>query len=437
MPIIESVSIEGFWGNHSVYLPFNPDVTFLVGKNGSGKTTAINILAAALMCDEDTLEQFPFDKIEIILFDKATRRKPSITVERITSDENPYPSIEYKIKDSAKSTQDEIRSYSPFGLRSQTYQSYQSRRDPATGRVRQIKQHSDFITRELRQELALLVKMNWLSINRITTSRRGPDRASGDTTVDIKLREISERLERYFSELSSNASSETRDFQRKFFRSVIQLDTTFSLSGNLSELNLEEEKSSLVDIFDRFNIPANEYRSDADTFFSHLQKIKDEGEKATFSPEDLVALISASKFHALVVDWNVAVEAERVILQPREAFVKILDSMYHLKKAEVLPSGEMLFRSQSGKELRIFELSSGEKQLFIILGEALLQRDAEWTYIADEPELSLHVDWQEVLVDNLRALNANSQVIFATHSPDIVSHFSDNVVDMQKALDGI
>ena len=64
----------------------------------------------------------------------------------------------------------------------------------------------------------------------------------------------------------------------------------------------------------------------------------------------------------------------------------------------------------------------------------MLQKAAPWIYIADEPELSLHVNWQVVLVDNLREMNPASQIIVATHSPDIVSHYARNVHDMEKRL---
>lgn len=431
MPTIESVNIEGFWGNHDVFLRFDPKVNFLVGVNGSGKTTAIDILASALQCDEDALERLPFEKIEIVLFDKETRRKPSVVVERDWSDEGRFASLLYKIKESAKSTADETKVFSPFGLRER---SLQTRRDPRTGKIISRRVASDYGHRDVRMELSKLIKMNWLSINRVSSVRSGPDRASNETHVDRKLREISDRLERYFSELSSNANQQTREFQRKFFRSLIAEDSSFSLGNNLGGMDLQSEKSALIDIFERFSIPQDEYKNDAEKFFDALQVIQDDQDKNTYSPADLLVMINAHKIHALVIEWNEAVKAEKEILQPRDAFVEILDAMFHRKVAEVMPSGEIVFHSRSGKTLRITELSSGEKQLFIILAEALLQKDAEWTYIADEPELSLHVDWQEVLVDNLRALNPNSQVIFATHSPDIISHYSNQVIDMEAVL---
>lgn len=431
MPTIESVRIEGFWGNHDVLFKFDPEVNFLVGVNGSGKTTAIDIIASSLQCDEEALDRLPFEKIEIVLFNKETLRKPSITVQRHRRDDGRFDSIVYKVKESAKSTVAETKVFSPFEYREP---SLLTRRDPKTGRIIRRGAASDYGRRDVRMELSKLIKMNWLSINRVSTVRSGPDRGPNETHVDKKVREISERLERYFSEMSSIANLQTRDFQRKLFRSLIADDASFSLDNNLGGMDLQLEKSALIDIFERFSIPRVEYGKDTEKFFNALQAIQDEKEKSTYSPADLMALINAHKIHSLVGEWNEAVKAEKEIIEPRDAFVEILDKMFHRKEAEVLPSGEMVFHSRSGKALRITELSSGEKQLFIILGEALLQKDAEWTYIADEPELSLHVDWQEVLVDNLRALNPNSQVIFATHSPDIISHYSNQVIDMEEVL---
>ena len=65
-------------------------------------------------------------------------------------------------------------------------------------------------------------------------------------------------------------------------------------------------------------------------------------------------------------------------------------------------------------------LSSGEKQLIIILLKALIQEDRHFLLFIDEPETSLHTDWQEKLIDNIRSLNSHAQIIIATHSPSIV-----------------
>ena len=431
MPTIESVSIEGFWGNHNLFIEFDPSVNFLVGVNGSGKTTAIDVLASALQCDGETLERLPFKKIVIVLFDKETRRKPSIIVERDRSNEGRDTLIEYKFKEFAGSPADQTKLFQLFAPREH---SLYSGRVPRSGEIFRRKAVSGYDYRDVRMELSKLIKMSWLSINRESSMRSGPENDSKETQVDRKIREISNRLERYFSILSINAIQQTRNFQKELFRSLIAEDS-FSLRTIREGMDLEKEKSALIDIFNRFNFPRNEYENHTEHFFESLgHLLQGKNQKSSYNFDEAKTIINAHKIHALVGEWNDVVAAEKEILQPREAFTSILDSMFRRKSAIIKPTEEIVFETTSGKALGITELSSGEKQLFIILGEALLQKDAEWTYIADEPELSLHVAWQEVLVDNLRALNSNSQVIFATHSPDIISRYSKHVIDMEEVL---
>jgi predicted ATPase len=65
------------------------------------------------------------------------------------------------------------------------------------------------------------------------------------------------------------------------------------------------------------------------------------------------------------------------------------------------------------------ELSSGEKQFLIILMTVLCQDEKPSILIMDEPEISLHLRWQYELIDIIRKLNPNCQLIIATHSPSI------------------
>lgn len=53
--------------------------------------------------------------------------------------------------------------------------------------------------------------------------------------------------------------------------------------------------------------------------------------------------------------------------------------------------------------------------------------------MADEPELSLHVSWQEKLVDSIIKINKNAQIIFATHSPDVVAWRAEYVIFMDES----
>ena len=67
------------------------------------------------------------------------------------------------------------------------------------------------------------------------------------------------------------------------------------------------------------------------------------------------------------------------------------------------------------------KLSSGEKQLLIILLTVLLERGEEYILMLDEPEISMHISWQYKLIDMILQLNPNVQIILTTHSPMIFS----------------
>ena len=76
-----------------------------------------------------------------------------------------------------------------------------------------------------------------------------------------------------------------------------------------------------------------------------------------------------------------------------------------------------LIANETTTSVDIFKLSSGEKQLLIIFLTVLLQGDKAFILLMDEPESSLHVEWQAMLLDSLKGLNDNVQIIIATHNP--------------------
>ena len=78
------------------------------------------------------------------------------------------------------------------------------------------------------------------------------------------------------------------------------------------------------------------------------------------------------------------------------------------------------------------ELSSGEKQLLIILLTVLLERGEEYILMLDEPEISMHISWQYKLIDMILQLNPNVQIVLTTHSPMIFSEgWGDNAIHME------
>jgi len=83
--------------------------------------------------------------------------------------------------------------------------------------------------------------------------------------------------------------------------------------------------------------------------------------------------------------------------------------------------GTIMFQSNDDKDvLKLTQLSSGEKQILILLISTLVQNGRNVITFWDEPEISLHIAWQQVLISIMRELNPNMQIIMATHSPSIL-----------------
>ena len=70
-------------------------------------------------------------------------------------------------------------------------------------------------------------------------------------------------------------------------------------------------------------------------------------------------------------------------------------------------------------KIQLEQLSSGEKQVLLILTTVFLQEEKPNILLMDEPEISLHISWQDKLIEMIRKLNPNCQLILTTHSPNI------------------
>ncbi|MCQ2267806.1 MAG: ATP-binding protein [Bacteroidaceae bacterium] len=72
------------------------------------------------------------------------------------------------------------------------------------------------------------------------------------------------------------------------------------------------------------------------------------------------------------------------------------------------------------EELSPYKLSSGEKQMLVILLTVLVEDLQPCVLFMDEPEISLHIDWQQRLIGLIRELNPNAQIVLTTHSPAVI-----------------
>lgn len=108
------------------------------------------------------------------------------------------------------------------------------------------------------------------------------------------------------------------------------------------------------------------------------------------------------------------------ISKPKTKFQNLIDELFAETGKKINRKSNEILIKQDGDILTPYKLSSGEKQMLVILLTVLVQDNAHCALFMDEPEISLHIEWQQRLITLIRSLNPNVQIILTTHSPALI-----------------
>lgn len=111
--------------------------------------------------------------------------------------------------------------------------------------------------------------------------------------------------------------------------------------------------------------------------------------------------------------------AQQLSLQ-KKRFQDIVDDLFSETGKKIVRTENEIRFSQIGETLVPYQLSSGEKQMLAILLTVLVEDNLPCVLFMDEPEVSLHIEWQKRLIDLCLELNPNVQIILTTHSPAVI-----------------
>ena len=121
---------------------------------------------------------------------------------------------------------------------------------------------------------------------------------------------------------------------------------------------------------------------------------------------------------------------------PKKRFQDIIDRLFSETGKRIVRTENEIRFSQIGETLVPYQLSSGEKQMLVILLTVLVEDNCPYVLFMDEPEVSLHVEWQSRLIDLILELNPNVQIILTTHSPAVIQNgWIDKVTEVSEITD--
>lgn len=417
---IKEVEISNFWHRLNAKCSFNDDVNIIIGRNGSGKTTFMNILHAALVVDIDEMSKSDFESIVIKL--SYAGKKKTVKVRKLEAVNSPFQFVEYQVSQ---------RKYTIRAIPTD------DRRIASTYRRRALEESA-----ELRHELNRLVSLSSLSVYRL---RNGEEFEIKDregkrllSPVDFRLSQLKNELTQYQLELSQSARAVSSTLQKNVLASILYNEAETRAFRIPSHFDKEKEQAKLISAYTRLNAIDSGIRKQ---IAFHLTSVDEAVTKFNSSADPGFNEINFTAIEAFlrtqhIIDLSLDAESEiNKITSQISLFITILTEFIPDKRFSLV-AGELLAMSESGESIPIDRLSSGEKQLLILLIEALLQKSKPYVYLADEPELSLHIEWQRSILPAIRRLNPYAQIVAATHSPEVASKFKGMLINMKDVVNG-
>ncbi len=124
-------------------------------------------------------------------------------------------------------------------------------------------------------------------------------------------------------------------------------------------------------------------------------------------------------------------DAAQHLSQRKTRFQDIVDDLFLETGKKIVRTENEIRFSQIGETLVPYQLSSGEKQMLAILLTVLVEDGQPYVLFMDEPEVSLHIEWQKRLIDLILELNPQVQIILTTHSPAVIMNgWTDQVTEV-------
>ena len=116
-----------------------------------------------------------------------------------------------------------------------------------------------------------------------------------------------------------------------------------------------------------------------------------------------------------------------------DLLIKIINNRFLHKKLSINKTDGFIFKTTEGKIIPPTSLSSGEQHELVLLYEMLFKVKPNSLILIDEPEISLHVAWQQEFLKDLQEITrlVGFDVLIATHSPQIINDRWDLTVELK------
>ncbi len=445
---IKQISVYGLFGifNHVIPLNINERITIIHGPNGFGKTAILKILNCFFNSRYLELRTIPFEKYEIRFDDdsfveiiKDTRNSKqnntTFNYHKQGVENKPfYPKI--KIPSDISFPISILDQFVPGLQQISSKQWMYIPTDEVLSLEEVVERFGDYLPSEFQLSdskeepewlknvkntinIRLIESQRLLNLVRHRSSRLNREQPPMQSTVSAYSNELAKLMQDKFKEYGTVSQSLDRTYPLRVVKQQPSVDIkNDQLRQQLDQL--ESTRSSLIEV--------GLLDKDENTEFQIQPQDIDESTKNALS----IYVDDVEKKLNVFAETAKKIELLRKIINNKFAY-SYKEINFNKEKGFIFTTGYKHSDSDS-KKLLPTDLSSGEQHELVLLYELLFKVKSNSLVLIDEPELSLHVGWQNQFLKDLQEITqlVDLDILMATHSPDIIQDRWDLTVELKK-----
>lgn len=439
-------------------IEFYNELTFLIGINGSGKTSALKLILGLISPSFQFLNQIDYEFAELVCSSNEFENDIVITATQNRKDntfslgiKSPKYNIESQIFQRYIKPENENYDIEEISVIEQSFKE-QFEIHEVTRIIRELATPKFLgLDRKIYEGKNIDMRFrNRRIYGHPKNKRRFLEGYSGASAIDSSLEDVQYLIFEYFRKIAYEQPKISEEFKRKIFQLSFKFNDDHSLESIPTDNNfLIEKRDKVLTAIKDLDINFLDYS--AKSFFDKMSdliakrlefdELKNKQENSKSKQDENANPLEQESFKVLMKWINNSSQIKRIdeIINYSQTYqekiselrspIKRLESITAKflkeggKQVKIADDGEIKVKLKNGKEANVFELSSGEKQIIIMIAHLIFEEDQKpsGVFIIDEPELSLHIAWQEIFVDSIMEASPKTQFILATHSPSIIS----------------
>lgn len=427
---LKKISVKKLFGifDHTIPINKKSGITIVIGENGLGKTILLEMIESFFKGSYFYLNSVDFKEFILEFTDgikwelKKEERKddvPNLILTQVNKNKTSYKPIQ-------------LISYDDEDLRAMAGRISRTTRmigrvgprlweDRRTGEF----MHAEEVVQKFGTYLPYDIKLGdserpkWfkdrhkqISVSLIETQRlislEVREEKTHEKTVDKYSKELSKTVKSFLTESTELSSKLDRTYPNRLV-DRIKKSTNVTDENLNTELKRLEEKRELLDKVGLIEIEKD----------SNILEI----EKPQEVIKDVLMLYVEDSFKKIEIFDDIAKKIHLLM--------NIINKRFKHKQFFVDKEDGFVFRSTIIKDKKnifqsipVTKLSSGEQNELILFYELLFKSKSNSLILIDEPEVSLHISWQNCFIEDVKEITElnNLEVVIATHSPDIIAN---------------